>query len=155
MRIATEVRPVLIWEELLATFKAIATDLRSLASVHIMVEDRSSFRPSSCILTVLVSDPHLVTLCSSQSPGTMTPGHCLLFPCLYLLSASFSAAASLVKERIFQDAPRHLGTGQTMDLFVVNLLGSSFQVRKLAGLRHIECTGFQSGVQVLEVLGKD
>lgn len=53
----------------------------------------------------------------------------LLFPCLYLLSASFSAAASLVKERLFQEAPQRLGEGRTLDLFVVNLLGSSFQVR--------------------------
>lgn len=55
-------------------------------------------------------------------------GDSLLFPCLYLLSCSFSAAASLVKERLFKDAPEHLGEGRTLDLFVVNLFGSSFQV---------------------------
>ncbi|GAQ86420.1 CRT (chloroquine-resistance transporter)-like transporter [Klebsormidium nitens] len=81
------------------------------------------------LVGVVVSLAGIATVVTNAhaGPGVLASGPSFVFPCLYLLSASFSAAASLVKERLFQEAPQHLGAGRSLDLFVVNLLGSAFQ----------------------------
>lgn len=69
----------------------------------------------------------ILALTSTSSGLTFSPDQTGLFwPLLMILSASFQAGASIIKEFVFRDASKRL-QGGSVDIFVVNSFGSGFQ----------------------------
>jgi hypothetical protein len=65
--------------------------------------------------------------CSGSNADQMLSGVDFVWPALMIASSAFQAGASIIKEFIFTDAATRL-KGRSLDLFVVNSLGSGFQV---------------------------
>ncbi|KAI5075696.1 hypothetical protein GOP47_0009772 [Adiantum capillus-veneris] len=69
----------------------------------------------------------ILALTSTSSGFAFSPDHAGLFwPFIMIISASFQAAASIIKEFVFRDASDRLQS-KSVDIFVVNSFGSGFQ----------------------------
>ncbi|XP_041018760.1 protein CLT2, chloroplastic [Juglans microcarpa x Juglans regia] len=75
---------------------------------------------------LLVATGVVVAVASGSDAGQMLSGVEFKWPALMLASSAFQAVASIIKEFIFTDALTRLN-GKSLDLFVVNSLGSGFQ----------------------------
>ncbi|GMY24840.1 protein CLT2, chloroplastic, partial [Fagus crenata] len=65
-------------------------------------------------------------LWSGSNADQMLSGVDFVWPALMIASSAFQAGASIIKEFIFTDAATRL-KGRSLDIFVVNSLGSGFQ----------------------------
>lgn len=76
---------------------------------------------------LLVATGVVVAVASGSNADQMLSGVDFVWPALMIASSAFQAGASIIKEFIFTDAATRL-KGRSLDLFVVNSLGSGFQV---------------------------
>ncbi|GMY07739.1 protein CLT2, chloroplastic isoform X1 [Fagus crenata] len=75
---------------------------------------------------LLVATGVVVAVASGSNADQMLSGVDFVWPALMIASSAFQAGASIIKEFIFTDAATRL-KGRSLDIFVVNSLGSGFQ----------------------------
>ncbi|GJP41632.1 hypothetical protein CLOM_g1276 [Closterium sp. NIES-68] len=76
------------------------------------------------VVVVTTSGPPTSSLSSSLAASLSSTA--VQWPLLFMLSAAFPAASSIIKESVFRDSAKKL-KGRSLDIFVVNTFGSSFQ----------------------------
>lgn len=84
------------------------------------------YSPSQVIGCFLVAGGVVTTVGSGTTDGQLLAQVGILWPSLMVLSTSFQAAASILKEFVFVDSSKRL-QGKALDIFVVNSFGSGFQ----------------------------
>ncbi|GJP79802.1 hypothetical protein CLOP_g10017 [Closterium sp. NIES-67] len=84
------------------------------------------------VVVVTTSGPPTSSLSSSLAASLSSTA--VQWPLLFMLSAAFPAASSIIKESVFRDSAKKLKgrsldifVGRSLDIFVVNTFGSSFQ----------------------------
>lgn len=75
---------------------------------------------------LLVTIGVILAITSGSSDGQLLSGIKFLWPALMVVSSSFQAGASILKEYVFIDGAKRL-QGKSLDIFVVNSFGSGFQ----------------------------
>ncbi|XP_062164842.1 protein CLT2, chloroplastic [Alnus glutinosa] len=75
---------------------------------------------------LLLATGVVVAVASGSNAGQMLSGVEFVWPALMIASSAFQAGASIIKEYVFIDAEARLD-GKSLDIFVVNSLGSGYQ----------------------------
>lgn len=75
---------------------------------------------------LLVAVGVIMAIASEASTGQLLENAGYFWPLLMIVSSSFQAGASILKESVFLDAAKRLKSG-SVDIFVVNSFGSGFQ----------------------------